>query len=267
MRLRIEAELYYTLDAPADVLLQVEAAAMADQRLLASELRVSAGGPIVAVPGDDGVGQRTWAPAASILQLDYVAEVEITRAARDFSGLPAAAPSALPAATIPYLLPSRYCEVERFHKFVHGEFAGLNGGALVRALADWVQANLHYASDGAAPGVTTAADTFAARRGVCRDYAHLLVSFARAADIPDGLRLCARPPAARFSRGGGGLAGRRLAPDRRDRDGGLRRYRAGGGRARCDRYRVHDDLRHRDHAAAGGAGDAGLGTGVARRSF
>ncbi len=32
--------------------------------------------------------------------------------------------------------------------------------------------------------MTTAADTFISRRGVCRDYAHLLITFARAAGIP-----------------------------------------------------------------------------------
>ena len=33
-------------------------------------------------------------------------------------------------------------------------------------------------------GTTTALDTFASREGVCRDYAHLLVALARAAEIP-----------------------------------------------------------------------------------
>lgn len=32
--------------------------------------------------------------------------------------------------------------------------------------------------------MTTAADTFISRRGICRDYAHLLITLARAAGIP-----------------------------------------------------------------------------------
>jgi transglutaminase-like putative cysteine protease len=54
---------------------------------------------------------------------------------------------------------------------------------LAAALADWVQANLAY--DGSATDARTGAlETFAERRGVCRDFAHLLVALARAAEIP-----------------------------------------------------------------------------------
>ncbi|HVQ39269.1 MAG TPA: transglutaminase family protein [Pyrinomonadaceae bacterium] len=37
---------------------------------------------------------------------------------------------------------------------------------------------------GSSDSQTTAADAFVSRQGVCRDYAHLLASFARAAGIP-----------------------------------------------------------------------------------
>ena len=87
----------------------------------------------------------------------------------------------LPAATIPYLFPSRYCESERFENFVRRTFAGLYGGALAVALAEWVRTNLEYAPGPIGGG---ALHTFAERRGVCRDYAHLLVTLARAAEIP-----------------------------------------------------------------------------------
>jgi hypothetical protein len=80
-------------------------------------------------------------------------------------------------------LPSRYCESDRFEGFVHSEFAGLEGGALASAIGTWVHENLTYAS-GSSSGVTTAMMTFADRRGVCRDYAHLLVALARAGSIP-----------------------------------------------------------------------------------
>ena len=37
---------------------------------------------------------------------------------------------------------------------------------------------------GSSDPTTTAADTFVARQGVCRDYAHLLAAFARASGVP-----------------------------------------------------------------------------------
>ena len=51
------------------------------------------------------------------------------------------------------------------------------------ALASWVNGALEYGADGSA-GRAGALETFAARRGVCRDYAHVLVALARAAEIP-----------------------------------------------------------------------------------
>lgn len=183
MRLKIAVELDYNVDPAADVLLQIEVAAMPDQRILSSDLRVSAGGPIRAVPGEEGIGQRTWAPAVHILQVNYEAEVEIDRATIDFAQLPGVPVSALPAATIPYLLSSRYCEVERLEPFVEAHWAELHGGARAAAIVDWVRDNIAYRT-ASSSGVTTALDTLHSRQGVCRDFAHLVVALARAAGIP-----------------------------------------------------------------------------------
>jgi transglutaminase-like putative cysteine protease len=183
MLLKIEALLDYAFPETADVLLQIEAAAMTDQRLETQSLVIESDNPIRAVAGEDGIGQRCWARADRRLVARYEARVRVEREPIDLAALPDTPVTALPPATIPYLLPSRYCQSDRFDHFVRRTFAGLTGGALAAALADWVQANLTY--DGSATdGRTGALETFAERRGVCRDYAHLLVAFARAAEIP-----------------------------------------------------------------------------------
>lgn len=183
MRLKIAVELHYTIEPAADVLLQVEVAALPDQKLIANDLRLSAGGPIVAVPGEDGIGQRTWAPRAQFLQLNYDALVDVARPTLDFAALPATAPSAMPGATIPYLLPSRYCEAGRFEHFVEEEWSGLSGGALAAAITGWVREHIAY-EIGSSTGETSAMTTFVERRGVCRDFAHLTVAMCRAGGIP-----------------------------------------------------------------------------------
>ena len=100
MRLKIAVELDYLIEPAADVLLQVEVAALPDQRLVHNDLRVSAGGPLTAVPGDDGIGQRTWAPMVRILQVNYDAVVDVVRPIVDLSVLPATPPSAMPGLSL-----------------------------------------------------------------------------------------------------------------------------------------------------------------------
>ncbi|KTT74602.1 transglutaminase-like domain-containing protein [Sphingomonas endophytica] len=181
MRLSIEAFLDYGFPAPADVLLQIEVAAQPDQRLEAQSLIVESDHPIRAVIGEEGVGQRCWARAERRLVVRYAATVTIDRPLLQLDLLPGTPAALLPPATIPYLLPSRYCESDRLDHFVRRTFAGLSGGAMATALAEWVHDNLDYAP---APPGGGALHTFAERRGVCRDYAHLLVALARAAEIP-----------------------------------------------------------------------------------
>jgi hypothetical protein len=183
MRLSIDVELDYWIDDQAEVLLQIEAAAMVDQRLEHQDLRIYCLEPLRAVPGEDAIGQRTWAKASGSFCVEYKAVVNIDRAGVDFSQLPATDLCDLPGDAVPYLMPSRYCESERFEGFVQSEFDGLTGGALAAAIGKWVEANLTYQS-GSSSGITTALMTFADRRGVCRDYAHLVVALARAGGIP-----------------------------------------------------------------------------------
>ena len=183
MRVEIEAHLDYAFAEPADVLLQIEAAALPDQQLEAQALTIWSDHPIRAVAGEDGIGQRTWARGEGRLIASYAATVTIARAPAPLERLAPTAPRDLPAATIPYLLPSRYCPSDRFEPFVRRRFAGLAGGPLAAAIVDWVSTRLEYAS-GASSGDTDALQTLAARQGVCRDYAHLVVAMARAAEIP-----------------------------------------------------------------------------------
>jgi transglutaminase-like putative cysteine protease len=64
-------------------------------------------------------------------------------------------------------------------------------------MTDWIGREMAYVP-GSTSGETSAADAFVARQGVCRDYAHLMASFARAAGIParlvSGYALGLKPP-------------------------------------------------------------------------
>jgi transglutaminase-like putative cysteine protease len=184
MRLQIDFDLDYDVPEPADVLLAVEVAQLPDQILVEDLLTVDgASGPLTPVSGEDGIGQRTWLSANGPLHATYRATLDITRRLTPIDGLAICPYAALPAEVIAYLWPSRYCESDRFETFVERHFGGLAGGAKLLAMRDWINNEMDYVL-GSSTGETTAADAFLARQGVCRDYAHLMASFARAAGVP-----------------------------------------------------------------------------------
>ena len=183
MRLQIDALLDYHVPAPADVLLTIEVARLPDQKLIEDLLTVDGSGPLAPVAGEEGIGRRTWLSADGRLRATYRATLELDRPAIDIGGLAETPKPALPPLVVPYLFPSRYCASDRFENFVADSFGALEGGAKVQAMADWISREMAYVP-GSTTGETTAADAFVAREGVCRDFAHLMASFARAAGIP-----------------------------------------------------------------------------------
>lgn len=183
MRLQIAATLDYRMEEPVDVLLAIEAAPMADQQLIEDMLTIDGAGPLRTVPAEDGIGRRTWLEASGDFRAEYRAIIDVQHDLSPIANLGIAPRRMLPAHVVPYLWPSRYCEADRFEAFVTREFAEVEGGAKVLAMAEWIRDHLDYCP-GSSDGTTTAVDSFVSRQGVCRDYAHLLASFARAAGIP-----------------------------------------------------------------------------------
>lgn len=181
---QISATLNYNLPKAADVLLAVEAIPMEDQRLISDLLKVKGDcSPLKTIEGMDGLGRRTWLHAQGRIDISYTATAAITRVATDIAGLGVVPHAELPPAYIQYLMPSRYCPSDKHENFAATRFDGRTKGDQVLQMADWIYRNIEYAP-GFSPIGATATDTFISRRGVCRDFAHLLIAFARAADVP-----------------------------------------------------------------------------------
>lgn len=184
MRIGLEAMLDYDFNEPTDVLLALEAAELPDQRVIDHSLKISGAGPLTTLGGGSEVGHRTWTHAwAGRMVATYSATVEVERTLPDLAALAQSPLPSLPEGVLPFIWPSRYCEADRFVPFVCGHFEGLEGGALVQALAQWVHDNIRYVP-GSSDGSTSAVDTFVAQQGVCRDYAHLTAALIRSRDIP-----------------------------------------------------------------------------------
>ena len=108
------------------------------------------------------------------------------------SGLPdSVAPGAvqsavedLPASTLIYLLGSRFCETELLSNIAWQRFASVPAGwARVQAICDFVHQHIEFGYPHAR-STRTAMEAYTEGRGVCRDYAHLMCSLARASNIP-----------------------------------------------------------------------------------
>ncbi len=90
----------------------------------------------------------------------------------------------LPAEVLQFLLPSRYCEVDRFVPIAQDLFAGTAPGwARATAIRDWVHEKVRFDYQSARP-TKTAMDVFTERVGVCRDFQHLAVTLSRCQNIP-----------------------------------------------------------------------------------
>ncbi|MEQ5786863.1 transglutaminase family protein [Erythrobacter sp. NFXS35] len=183
MKLQIDVQLDYRFERSCDVLLQVEVAAVPDQLIERTQIAITPCEHLVRVAAQDGIGERIWLRAEGQVLVDYTATVGIDRAARDVGQLPAVPLHRLPGEAVQYLLPSRYCPSHQFADFVQTEFGAFEGGRKIIAMRDWIAGHLSYEA-GSSNSDTTAADTFHDGKGICRDYAHLMITLARAADIP-----------------------------------------------------------------------------------
>jgi transglutaminase-like putative cysteine protease len=183
MPITIHVTFAFACEAATDVLLQFEAAAIPEQRILATHTRMGTAEHFARVAAEDDIGERIWLDVEGRFEVEYRASVEVRRIVADLSALPALAPHELPGEAVKYLLDSRYCPADSFQSFVEAEFAGTSGGARVEAIRAWIAEHFTYAP-GASHSATDARDSFIERRGICRDYAHMLVTLARASAIP-----------------------------------------------------------------------------------
>ncbi len=183
MSLKIHVQLDYWFEQPCDVLLQVEAAAIPEQVIERAHISVTPAEHFARVPAQDHIGDRIWVRTQGRMRVDYQATLTIDRILGDCAALPAVPHHLLPGETVQYLLPSRYCASHQFTDFAETRFGALDGGAKIMAMRDWIAGHLSYVP-GSSNSETTAIDTFHGGEGICRDYAHLMITLARAGGIP-----------------------------------------------------------------------------------
>jgi transglutaminase-like putative cysteine protease len=90
----------------------------------------------------------------------------------------------LPSDTLVYLMGSRYCETDRLSEIAWNLFGQTPlGWARVQAICDFVHNHIQFGYEHAR-ATKTAMEVYNEGAGVCRDYAHLAITFCRCMNIP-----------------------------------------------------------------------------------
>ena len=185
MRFSISTTLDYQVVAPTTMILNIEAMGSPQQKLVSSDFSVS---PFIeaemnqAFPSANAYRRLVLPPGS--YRIGYSAEVDSEPYLAEPAEIPEVPVAKLPFEAMPYLYPSRYCQSDRLARFAIREFGGLpTGHQRVTALCNWIYDHVDYLR-GASDTQTSAYDTFSLRAGVCRDFAHLGITFCRALGIP-----------------------------------------------------------------------------------
>ena len=125
---------------------------------------------LIAPPGEFSI-----ATSADVMTAD---EIDVA------GGAPFIEVQHLPDEVLTYLLPSRYCESEKFFKMANEIVAKVDPGYdQVACITEWVKRNVKFDAQGS-QAYMTAVDVNKQREGVCRDLAHLSIALCRALCIP-----------------------------------------------------------------------------------
>jgi transglutaminase-like putative cysteine protease len=90
----------------------------------------------------------------------------------------------LPHHVLTFLLGSRYCETDRLSQAAWDMFGSMKPGwARVQAICDFVHNHLTFGYKHAR-STRTALEGFEEKKGVCRDFAHLMITLCRCLNIP-----------------------------------------------------------------------------------
>ena len=186
MQIRVGYDLSYEVPQPTPMLLVVNVHYSRAADIVQPD-HVVTEPPVPLVAYRDGFGNwcsRITAPAGLLT-------ISARGVVRD-TGLAETAPTharqhaieELPGEALVFLLGSRYCETELLTDVAWRLFGHTTPGtARVQAICDFVHQHIKFGYEHARPS-KTALDVYREGVGVCRDYAHLAITFCRCLNIP-----------------------------------------------------------------------------------
>jgi transglutaminase-like putative cysteine protease len=183
-RMQIDSTLNYAVDGTSEFVFLIHAAKGMGQALVQENLRIEPPMPFrTYTDGQSGNRFLRFQAQPGPLKLVYQAVVDRMIEPADVNA-PEVPVHDIPDDLLHYLMPTRYCESDHLGPDAAQLFGQLpQGYSRVQAICDWVRGNVEYRI-GSTNATTTAREVFMQRAGVCRDFAHLSVTFCRALNIP-----------------------------------------------------------------------------------
>jgi transglutaminase-like putative cysteine protease len=186
MHIRTGFEIAYDCAQPTPMLLVLNVHPSRHGDLQAPE-RLAFDPPIPASEYLDGFGNRCTRMVAPAGRLTISTEVTVRDSGQPDPVVPDAVQHRvedLPDEVLVFLLGSRYCDTDRLSDTAWKLFGATPPGwGRVQAVCDYVHDRINFGYEHADP-TRSALEAHGGRFGVCRDFAHLAVTFCRCMNIP-----------------------------------------------------------------------------------
>jgi transglutaminase-like putative cysteine protease len=186
MQLRTGYELIYNFPQPTPIILVVNIHdSRATDMVVPDHLTAEPSLPIIGY--HDTFGNRCNRLLAPAGRVRLTSDAVVSDSGQPDEVVPCAGQHSvedLPEEALVFLLGSRYCETDLLSQTAWQLFSGTAPGhARVQAICDYVHNHIAFNYQNAS-ATRSAAQAFNKRTGVCRDYAHLAITFCRCMNIP-----------------------------------------------------------------------------------
>jgi len=184
MWLRASNRLLFEIAEPTPFILMLRPRSGTQQWIAREEYNVVPGCPVTEFTDIYGnLCQRLVAPVGRF-EIYTLAEVQVADEMDRAPGAPFVEVQALPDAVLDYMLPSRYCESDRFNLMATEITQGaLPGYDQVVAIVRWLRERIRY-EPGSSDIPVSAVEVNQRGVGVCRDLSHLAIALCRSLSIP-----------------------------------------------------------------------------------
>jgi transglutaminase-like putative cysteine protease len=184
MWLHTSCELTFNISIPTPFILMLRLRSGAQQWIASEEYRLDPSVPVYEFTDNFGnLCQRLVAPPGP-LAIYTSSDVATTDEVDEAPGAPFVDIEYLPDSVLGYLLPSRFCESDRFGQMATSIVANqLLGYDQVKAIETWIRNNIRYLP-GSSDVPVSATEINTRGSGVCRDLSHLGIALCRSISIP-----------------------------------------------------------------------------------